>query len=40
MNERKRRKLFIVGFLIAIALGFALAFWLFYQPQEFIYRFF
>ena len=40
MNDKKRRKVLFLLFLAAIAGGFALAFWLFYQPQEFIYTFF
>jgi len=40
MKPKLRRKLVIVAFLMATGAGFALAFWLFYQPQEFIYRFF
>lgn len=40
MAGKKERKILVIAFGVAILLGFAGAFWLFYQPQEFIYTFF
>lgn len=40
MTGKKQRKAFLIAFIAALLLGFAAAFWLFYQPQEFIYTFF
>lgn len=40
MANRSGRKRAVILFIIAILLGFAVAFWLFYKPQEFIYTFF
>lgn len=40
MAGKKERKIFVIAFVVAILIGFATAFWLFYQPQEFIYTFF
>jgi hypothetical protein len=39
MAKGPNRKM-LVAFIVAILVGFAAAFWLFYQPQEFIYTFF
>jgi hypothetical protein len=38
--SRKARKKMLLLFVLALLLGFATAFWLFYKPQEFIYTFF
>ena len=40
MADRKQKKVLLIAFIAALLLGFAAAFWLFYQPQEFIYTFF
>lgn len=40
MAGKKQRKILVIAFVAAILIGFAAAFWLFYQPQEFIYTFF
>jgi hypothetical protein len=40
MPGKKERKLLVIAFIVALLLGFAVAFWLFYRPQEFIYTFF
>lgn len=40
MAKKSGRKKAVVLFIIALLLGFATAFWLFYKPQEFIYTFF
>ena len=40
MTRKSERKKGLLLFIAALLLGFAMAFWLFYQPQEFIYTFF
>lgn len=40
MADRSARKRMLLLFIVALFLGFAAAFWLFYVPQEFIYTFF
>ena len=40
MKGRPRRKRTLLLFIAAVLLGFAVAFWLFYKPQDFIYTFF
>jgi hypothetical protein len=40
MADKGGKRKIIIAFIVAILAGFAAAFWLFYQPQEFIYTFF
>jgi hypothetical protein len=40
MAKKSGRKMIVIAFIVALLMGFAAAFWLFYQPQEFIYTFF
>jgi len=40
MADKSGRKKMLLLFIVALLLGFAAAFWLFYKPQEFIYTFF
>ena len=40
MSRKSGKRRMLLIFILALMVGFAAAFWLFYQPQEFIYTFF